>query len=436
VRYYSLYTSTHIERQALFLLAMKECPAQLDIQRRANSNSLPIMIKAGTAVYCVLKEENMRRATLGITAIGILILALSAQAQWTTAKRLTWTDGDSYDPKIAVDSIGQVHVVWYDYTPGHTEIYHKKSTDGRTTWTPAKRITWSSSSSKYPAIAIDSSDRLYVVWKEDTIDGSEIYLKRSLDRGATWTAKWRLTYSGIISEWPDIAVDPADVIHLVWQDSTGEIFYSKSPDGINWMLDKRLSWTSGLSKHPKMAIDASGGLHLVWQDNTPGEFNYEVYYKKSTNAGNAWAPAKRLSWLEDGSYRPDLAVDPSGDLHLVWYDENPSLYRVYYKKSTDSGAAWTAARRLSFEDGWTAYPCLAVDSTGHLHVVWEDPNGELSYRKSADSGDTWTAVQRLTWLPGAAWDPQIVADSSGNLHLVWGDDTPPNREIYYKKYVD
>jgi phage terminase large subunit-like protein len=365
-------------------------------------------------------------------AIGVFSLSHSAQAAWTTAKRLTWTDGESYHPKIALDSSDHVHVIWYDHTPGHDEIYYKKSTNAGETWTAAKRITWSSDGSRYPAMAIDASDNLNVVWTEETIWGSEVYYKRSTDGGDTWTTKQRITWSGITSEWPDIAVDPSNVIHLVWQDSTGDIFYSKSLDGLNWMLHKRLSWTSGISQQPKMAIDSTGKIYVVWQDNTPGEYNF----RKSTNAGMNWTPATRLSWMEDGSYRPDLDAAPSESLHLVWYDENPSLYRVYYKKSTDSGASWTAVKRLSYEDGWTAYPSVAVQGPDDLHVVWEDPHGELSYRRSTDSGSTWTAVRRLTWMPGAAWDPRIAADSSGNLHLVWDDNTPSNREIYYKKFVN
>jgi hypothetical protein len=41
---------------------------------------------------------------------------------------------------------------------------------------------------------------------------------------------------------------------------------------------KRLTWDIGFSYYPALAVDASGRVHVVWQDNTPG--NYEIYYRR------------------------------------------------------------------------------------------------------------------------------------------------------------
>jgi len=382
----------------------------------------------------------MKRKGLIIAALGLIILAQVAQADWTTYKRLTWTSGESNNPAIAVDSAGDLHVVWDDPTPGNWEIYYKKSTDAGTTWTISKRLTLTSGASSRPAIAVDPYDNLHLVWSDETPGNGEILYKKSTDGGATWTKDNRLTWTSGHSFEPVIAVDPSGNLHVVWEDYTpgnGEIFYVNSSDGgTTWTTSKRLTWNSGLSYEPAMAVDPSGNLHVSWVDGTSG--NWEIYYKKSTDGGITWETSKRISWTSGGSYAAALAVDPSGNLHMFWSDDTPGNYEVYRVKSTDGGATWTKSQRLTWTSGESWWPAIAVDSPANLHVVWYDDtlgNYEIYYKKSTDGGATWTANNRLTWNSGASEVPAIGVDSSGNLHVVWEDSTPGNIEIYYKKFI-
>jgi hypothetical protein len=78
----------------------------------------------------------MKRRVLMIGALGFFFLfAQIALADWSAEKQLTWTAGDSLYPAIATDSKNGIHVVWNDNTPGHFEVYYKKSADGGATWT-------------------------------------------------------------------------------------------------------------------------------------------------------------------------------------------------------------------------------------------------------------------------------------------------------------
>jgi hypothetical protein len=120
----------------------------------------------------------MKRMGLIIASLGFLLIAQIAQANWTTAKRLTWNSGSSWYPGIAVDTSGNLHVVWDDDTPGNREIYYKKSTDGGSTWMPSQRLTRNSGGSGLPAIAVDSSGNLHVVWCDGTPGNAEIYYKK------------------------------------------------------------------------------------------------------------------------------------------------------------------------------------------------------------------------------------------------------------------
>jgi len=371
-------------------------------------------------------------------AMGLLLLAPAAQADWQPVKRLTWTAGDSNAPRVALDSSGRLHLVWEDFTPGNYNVYYKKSTDGGDSWTSAKRLTWTAGDSSHPAIAVDSLDKLHVVYDETAPGNYEIYYRRSEDGGATWSTGKRLTWTTGASWDAAAAVDSSDNLHVFWADSNPgnyELYYKKSTDGgVTWSTNKRLTWTAGDSFEPAIAIDPSDNLHVAWYDYTAA--TCEIYYKKSTDGGNTWTANKRLTWTADDSFSPAIVADTSGDLHVVWEDNAPGNPEIYFKSSADGGDTWTANKRLTWTAGDSYLPAIVADASGDLHVVWNDDtpgNYEVYFKTSADGGVTWTTNERLSWTSGGSESPDICVDPSGNIHVFWSDGTPGNSEIYYKK---
>jgi len=173
---------------------------------------------------------------------------------------------------------------------------------------------------------------------------------------------------------------------------------------------------------------------LAWQDDTPGKA--EIYYKKSTDGGTTWTANKRLTWTSGQSASPSLAVDSSGNPHVVWQDETPGNNEIYYRKSTDGGSTWAASQKLSWNSGSSQEPGIAIDSSGNLQLVWTDNtpgNFEVYHRESSDGGVAWTVSKKLSSTSGYSYGPVIKAGLSGSLHVFWYDGTPGNSEVYYKK---
>ena len=115
-----------------------------------------------------MKKE---RFLIILLAAGLFCLTCDVLADWTPAKRLTWTSADSFNPAIARDSQDAIHVVWDDSKSGNAEVYYRKSTDGGVSWNPVQRLTWTTGWSYRPAIAVDSNDVIHVVWDDSTWDG-------------------------------------------------------------------------------------------------------------------------------------------------------------------------------------------------------------------------------------------------------------------------
>ena len=361
----------------------------------------------------------------------LAVLFLRANAVWIT-KRLTYNSGYSEYPDLVVDSNNHLHLVWDDNSPGNFEIYYKKSTDSGATWT-TKRLTYNSGYSSHSSIAVDSNDYLHVVWDDSAQANNEIFYKKSTDNGMTWITK-RISYNSGYSYNPFIAVDSNNHLHVVWYDDSpgnDEIYCKKSTDsGATWTT-KRLTYNSGDSRSPSIAADSNDHLHLVWYDETPG--NNEIYYKKCTDGGATWM-TKRLTYNSGDSYFSSIVVDSQDHLHVVWADLSYGGHEICYKKSTDSGATWTT-KRLTYNFGSSQFPDTHVDSYGNPYVVWHDNtpgNYEIYYKWSTDGGSTWT-TERLTYSSGDSFYPAIAVDSNNHPHVLWQDDSPGNYEIYFKK---
>ena len=367
--------------------------------------------------------------------VGIISLALSfvsavaLDAAWTS-KRLTFNTGESMGTALAVSG-SNVYVAWYDATPGNHEIFFKKSVDSGATWSASRRLTYNAGDSFAPDIAVNAAN-IYLVWADFTSGKSEIYFRKSIDNGATWQASKRLTFNTGDSYEPAIAVSAAN-IYVAWTDATpgnDEIYFRMSADGgASWESAKRLTRNAGISKYP--AIAASGAtLFLTWQDDTPG--NYEIYFMKSTDGGGIWQNKKLLTNNTGWSQYPVIAIS-GATLFLTWMDATPGNYEVYFMKSTDGGATWPSAKRLTNNAGTSSAPDVAVNG-GNICTVWSDDttgNDEIYFRMSADGGATWKTAQQLTNNSGYSYNPRPAA-SAATVYVTWHDNTPGNFEVYLK----
>ena len=229
-----------------------------------------------------------------------------------------------------------------------------------------------------------------------------------------------------------------DTVLAVWDDQRDgnfEIYYKRSTDaGVNWGADTRLT-NSAYSYDPCITISGSV-VHVVWQEKRDGY--YEIYYKRSTDGGVSWDADTRLTTNTSDSWNPSIAVNGSV-AHVVWEDERQGNSEIYYKGSTDGGVTWGVDTRLTNDPANSWNPSVAV-SGSVVHVAWyDDRNGsgnwEIYYKRSTDGGVSWGEETRMTNNTHVSRYP-CIAVSGSVVHLVWHDDRDGNYEIYYKQSTD
>jgi hypothetical protein len=169
-------------------------------------------------------------------------------------------------------------------------------------------------------------------------------------------------------------------------------------------------------------------VSVVWQDVVSK--NYEIYFKTSANGGATWKAAQRLTNNAMNSIYPRIAIAGSS-VYVVWHDYSSGNDEIYFRKSANGGATWQTAQMLTNNAGHSFVPVIAVDGS-NVYVVWEDNtpgNYEIFFKKSADGGATWQADQRLTKTKGNSFNPSLAIGKS-KIYVVWDDLTPGNYDIF------
>ena len=317
-------------------------------------------------------------------------------------------------------------------------------------WTATRVIsTESTDTAQFPEIAIDSIGNLHVVW-EDLTDylssgtDRDIFYKRWEVNTNTWTTTEVISEGDVPSLGPDIAVDSSDNIHFVWGEFSSSIEYRK------WVAATQ-SWSSIITistestanpSSPSIEIDTSDNIHVVWSDDTDylgsgGE--YDVFYKIWNETKQAWSTTQVVSTEStDPSYTPQLTIDSFGNVHVTWYDSTDYLgagldLDIFYKYLDASTKIWQPTELLSNEsNGISSNPDLAVDSLDNIHLVWDDEAGfdgaqggpEIFYSIRDKESETWTIPEVISDAGETfSYFPSIDIDKEDNIHVAWEDDS-------------
>ncbi len=151
----------------------------------------------------------------------------------------------------------------------------------------------------------------------------------------------------------------------------------------NWTTTKVVSTESTSdSQYPTIAVDGSRNVHIVWYDHTEyggSGMDWDIFYKRWNATTAVWTTTEVVS-TESTAYsgHPTIAVDGSGNVHIVWYDHTEyggsgTDPDIFYKRWNATTAAWTTTEVVSTVSIDHSYgSTIAVDGSGNVHIAWED----------------------------------------------------------------
>lgn len=179
---------------------------------------------------------------------------------------------------------------------------------------------------------------------------------------------------------------------------------------------------------PDMAIDGSDNIFVVWEDNRNG--NLDIYISTSTVGGDTFGTDIQIDDDTANQQNPAIATRGSNTVYVAWQDYRYGNWDIFFAKSTNGGASFGPPVPVSDAGGVSeqSYPDIAVAGNDNIHVVWQDyriGNWDIYSAVSTDEGDSFDANVRVNSNPSPAFGqkfPSVAVNSADAIFVAWQDD--------------
>ncbi len=353
---------------------------------------------------------------LPIIALSLAISSLQASGDWSSPLNLSSSAILTEAASITVDSSGRTHVVWSE----GGEIFHRFC-DGNT-WSAAAYVA----AGTQPDLAADAAGGVHLAYANRFADMDDIYF-------TTWQAVtgWNLPVNvseGVgVSLAPRLAIAADSSLALVWSaqsDQTQLVYTARSMDGVLWS-----SWPipNAHGTHPVAGFSPTGDLMVAWEEpydelGSPSE----VFFAQQS--GNQWTLPVDVSASPDvDSWAPSLGVGQT-EVYLAWQEAGPEGAAVYFSVLGDGG--WSVPQKRSGPDEAFA-PAIALDNSGNGHMVWTTLSSVRYATWSRLSGE-WQPIEAVAVGQAEASEASVAV--RGAVHVAWlAEASADNHDVYYSR---
>lgn len=250
----------------------------------------------------------------------------------------------------------------------------------------------------------------------------------------------------------DVAIGPNGEMAMIYRwwrfdPRSKQLRIARSDDGgQTWSQPTTQIDGSGTAFDPEIVWARGKDIVIAWSDERRGRRLFDVYARRSSDAGLTWQPEQLLSRFErngpsDLYIRPQLLSDGER-IWAIWTGLRGTRSSVYMNRSVDGGKTWTDPVSLTGESR-SVFGQTLLRAGERLMLVWNDtPPGQtdrIFATSSLDGGLTWgvpTRVDKLSAEASAASSFSAVLSPDGEALVAWQDARNGREDIFLARSTD
>ncbi|MCP4648478.1 MAG: hypothetical protein GY853_00165 [PVC group bacterium] len=365
-----------------------------------------------------------------------------------------------------------VFICWEQFSVnGVWNIYCARSTDFGKSFEMPVMVNPAAveSEQRFPALAIDSADNVYISWQQRSLLGDwDIYISKMDSSESVFGDSYCVyeDFGGSDQIHPSIAVGPAltgdgnpatlepATVYVVWVEDNGtvtQIFYNRTTAnyGDLWYefvpVSIRVDDYRGtqMPADPEIKIDDSGRTFVAWRGantNDTSSLYFDYASAIPIDGGESFGYDVRVTSETAENIGVDIAVSSDGNnVYLVWKELKQGLSRLkfsYYRYSgwryVLTADRYVNANALNNED--LGDYALSIDNGRDVSVVWSEVRS--GNRKICMAGASYNSYQFSEYTalstPGEQKNPSVSMDENGGHYYVsWTDNSNGYDAIYF-----
>jgi hypothetical protein len=314
------------------------------------------------------------------------------------------------------------------------------------TWEASPKVASNVFRANFPSVTVDSNNITHIAYIMAPANGATWQIMYTNNAGGSFNLAGKSidTAGTNPAAVPPVVIlaGPGNLLHLVYVkfNDDNQLYYRQSTDnGANWSARVQIS-TGIKSAAPDMALDAAGNLHIVWINDQCGSSIYNVFYRVRSANGTLSGITKPKDECGTFQNRPQITI-ANGKPHVIFARDTSANGEIYYARL--EGSQWLS-QSISQSPGITSQnPAFTSDGGNNLFVAWDEningnTNHEIYFRTSSNGGLNWsTAVNMSSGSPGVSTQPSVEwSSTSQRAYIVWSDPRAGSQEEIWEREFD